>query len=112
MNHPAIHFPSTRRRFLRSAGAGLGGLALSSLLGRQSLTAADSPQSPRAPHFAAKAKRMIFLFMEGAMSGHDTFDYKPELQNNGGKTAPGGGILTPSKFAFRQYGQTGSWFSE
>lgn len=46
------------------------------------------------------------------MSGHDTFDYKPELQKNGGKTAPGGGILTPSRFAFRQYGQTGSWFSE
>lgn len=46
------------------------------------------------------------------MSGHDTFDYKPELQKNGGKTGPGGGTLTPSRFAFKQYGQSGSWFSE
>ena len=55
---------------------------------------------------------MIFLFMEGAISSLDTFDYKPELQANGGKPGPGGGIITPSKFAFKQYGQTGSWFSE
>jgi hypothetical protein len=65
-----------------------------------------------APHFPAKAKRIIFLFMEGAMSGVDTFDYKPEVQKNGGKSGPGGGVLTASKFAFKQYGQTGSWFSE
>ncbi len=50
--------------------------------------------------------------MEGAMSQHDTFDYKPELKKNDGKTAPGGGTLTASKFEFKQYGQTGSWFSE
>ncbi|RYD30523.1 MAG: DUF1501 domain-containing protein, partial [Verrucomicrobiaceae bacterium] len=62
--------------------------------------------------FKPRAKRVIFIFMEGAMSGMDTFEYKPELQKNGGKTAPGGGTLTASKFSFKQYGQTGSWFSE
>ena len=46
------------------------------------------------------------------MSGVDTFEYKPELQQNDGKGGPGGGKLTASKFAFKQYGQTGTWFSE
>ena len=50
--------------------------------------------------------------MEGAMSGLDTFEYKAELQKNGGKSGPGGGTLTASKFHFQQYGQTGTWFSE
>ena len=99
-------FPS-RRSWLKTAGAGFGHLALSSLL-----AARDNPLAPKQPHKPAKAKRVIFLFMEGAISSLDTFEYKPELVNGGGKSGPGGGILTPSKFAFRQYGQTGSWFSE
>ena len=70
------------------------------------------PLAPRAPHFPAKAKRIIFIFMEGAMSGHDTFEYKPELIKHDGKAGPGGGTLTKSKFQFSQHGQTGSWFSE
>ena len=110
----------SRRSVLRSSGAGFGYLALAGLLGQdkaRALTAAGlqtevSPLAARDGHFAPKAKRIIFIFMEGAMSGVDTFEYKPELQNNGGKTAPGGGTLTASKFAFKQYGQTGSWFSE
>ncbi|MCC7373393.1 MAG: DUF1501 domain-containing protein [Verrucomicrobiales bacterium] len=109
----------SRRSVLKSAGGGFGYLALAGLLGQAGLksraasaAAAVNPLLPRAPHFAAKAKRIIFIFMEGAMSGHDTFDYKPELQKNDGKGAPGGGKLTASKFAFKQYGQTGSWFSE
>ena len=109
----------SRRSVLRSAGAGFGYLALAGLLGRSAAaalpapgTSALKPLAPKAPHFVPKAKRIIFLFMEGAMSGVDTFDYKPELQKNGGKGGPGGGTLTASKFAFKQYGQTGSWFSE
>jgi hypothetical protein len=106
----------SRRSVLRSAGAGFGYLALAGLLGKQSAagatTAAVNPLLPKKPHFPAKAKKIIFIFMEGAMSGVDTFDYKPELQKNDGKSGPGGGTLTGSKFAFKQYGETGSWFSE
>ncbi len=111
-------FLTTRRALLKSAGAGFGHLALAGLLGEaaakaESLRAvADKPLLPKHPHFTPKAKRIIFLFMEGAVSGPDTFDYKPELQKNGGKSGPGGGTLTPSKFQWKQYGQTGSWFSE
>jgi hypothetical protein len=102
---------------LRSAGAGFGYLALAGLLGHENARAlttapASNPLAAKPPHFPAKAKRIIFIFMEGAMSGVDTFDYKAELQANDGKGGPGGGKLTASKFSFKQYGQTGSWFSE
>jgi hypothetical protein len=106
--------PISRRSLLKSAGGGFGYLALAGLLGRQTARAltTDKPLAPHAPHFPAKAKRIIFVFMEGAMSGVDTFEYKAELQNNDGKGGPGGGKLTASKFAWKQYGQSGSWFSE
>ncbi len=112
MNSGMSFFPSTRRGFLHRAAGGLGGLALAGLLGRQSVQAAPPPLAARASHFVPRAKRLIFLFMEGAMSGQDTFDYKEDLQKNAGKTAPGGGVLTPSKFAFRRHGESGFWFSE
>src|SRR5437016_6186097 len=104
----------SRRSLLKSAAGGFGYLALAGLLGQQAARGALSanPLAPHAPHFPAKAKRIIFVFMEGAMSGVDTFEYKPELQANDGKGGPGGGTLTASKFAWKQYGQTGSWFSE
>ncbi|HYP06491.1 MAG TPA: DUF1501 domain-containing protein [Bryobacteraceae bacterium] len=105
----------SRRSLLRSAGAGFGHLALAGLLGEsaaKAATSAEKPLLPKPPHFPPKAKRIIFLFMEGAISGVDTFEYKPELQNNGGKSGPGGGVLTPSRFQWKQYGQSGSWFSE
>jgi hypothetical protein len=60
----------------------------------------------------AKAKRVIFLFMQGAMSQVDTIEYKPQLQKDDQKVAPGGGVLTASKFKFNQYGQSGTWISE
>jgi len=106
--------PVSRRSLLKSAGGGFGYLALAGLLGQQTARAlgAEKPLAPHAPHFPAKAKRIIFVFMEGAMSGVDTFEYKPELQASDGKGGPGGGKLTASKFAWKQYGQTGSWFSE
>lgn len=110
------NYRTSRRNLLRSAGAGFGHFALTGLLGevaaKAATTSKNGPLSPRPSHFAPKAKRIIFLFMEGAISSVDTFEYKPELQKNGGKPGPGGGTLTASKFAFKQYGQTGSWFSE
>lgn len=105
----------SRRSVLRSAGAGFGYLALAGLLGKESLRAAPPAENPllvKKPHFAPKAKRIIFIFMEGAMSGVDTIDYKAELQKSDGKTAPGGGKLVASKFGFKQYGETGTWFSD
>jgi Protein of unknown function (DUF1501) len=115
MSHP---YSYSRRSILKSAGAGFSYLALAGLLGQQAAKtlASDNtfvnPLAPKPPHFPAKAKRIIFIFMEGAMSGVDTIDYKPELQANGGKGGPGGGTLTASKFSFKQYGETGTWFSE
>ncbi len=108
----------SRRSLLRSASAGFGYLALAGLVGQQTLKVraaekdASNPLAPKKPNFPVKAKRVIFIFMEGAMSQVDTFEYKDALQKNGGKAGPGGGTLTASKFKFQQYGQTGSWFSE
>ncbi len=111
MSHSLLTPRWSRRQWLRSAGAGFGQLALFGLLG-QHAGAVTKPLLAKPAHFHARAKRIIFVFMEGAMSGHDTFEYKPDLVRTGGQTGPGGGVLTPSKFAFKQYGQTGSWFSE
>ena len=104
----------SRRSVLRSAGAGFGYLALAGLLGKETALAAAAPNplASKKPHFAAKAKKIIFIFMEGAMSGVDTIDYKAELQKSDGKSGPGGGKLVASKFGFKQYGQTGTWFSD
>jgi hypothetical protein len=107
--------PFSRRQWLKSAGVGFGYLAFAGLpepASRVGASSAPRPLAPKAPHFRAKAKRLIFLFMEGAMSQVDTFEYKPQLQKDGGKPGPGGGTLTASKFQFKQYGATGTWFSE
>ena len=109
-----MFYPS-RRQVLRSASAGFGMVALAGILGEQSLAierASLKPLAPKNPRREAKAKRLIFVHMNGAMSHHDTFDFKPQLQKDHGKPGPGGGTLTASKFAFKQYGETGSWFSE
>src|SRR5262245_36759519 len=80
---PSSAFPS-RRHFLRRAGNGFGLLALAGLLENQGLLgAAEMPVNPLAPrkaHFAAKAKSVIWLFMNGGPSHVDTWDYKPELE--------------------------------
>ena len=117
---PFYQPPLSRRQLLKSSSAGFGLLALAGMLGQnRSANTSDSnaaarpgPLAPKSPHFPTKAKRIIFLFMEGAMSQVDTFDYKPKLQESDGKTAPGGGTLTASKFKFAQHGQTGTWVSE
>ena len=111
--HPA--YSLSRRQVLKSASAGFGMVALAGLLDQRAEAeekAALHPLAPKKSHFPAKAKRLIFVHMNGAMSHHDTFDYKPQLIKDNGKPGPGGGILTESKFKYKQYGETGSWFSE
>src|SRR5262249_45675859 len=81
--------PATRRQFLAQAGGGLGMLALADLLGSPA-RANEEPRGntaypPRPPHFAPKAKAVIWLFMEGAPSAVDLFDPKPELDKSHGK---------------------------
>ena len=108
-----------RRDFLARAGGGLGILALADLLSGQSLLGADgaAPNAidiPR-PHFAAKAKSVIWLFMEGAPSAVDMFDPKPELDKSHGKKISidvfngNPGPLMRSPFKFKQYGDSGLW---
>lgn len=113
--HQLPYQPLSRRQALKTAGAGFGYLALAGLLGEQAKAAeakAPKPLAPKAPHFKAKAKRLIFVHMNGAMSQHDTFEYKAQLFKDAGKPGPGGGTLTAPKFKFSQHGETGSWFSE
>ena len=111
-------FVTTRRSLLRAAGAGFGHLAMAGLLGSIANKAsaqelnANNPLAPKRPPLPAKAKRIIFLFMEGAMSSVDTFEYKPQLANKNGKSGPGGGTVTASRFKFKQYGNSGTYFSE
>jgi hypothetical protein len=67
----------TRRQILQQAGAGFGSVALQSMLGAEGLLSATNPLAPKAPHFAPKAKSVIFLFMYGGPSHVDLFDPKP-----------------------------------
>jgi hypothetical protein len=105
----------SRRETIRRTGASLGLVALASLLGERNVAQAApaaGPLSPKQPHHPAKAKRIIFVFLQGAMSQHDTFEYKPQLVQDDGKPGPNGGKLVASKFKFSRHGDTGSWFSE
>jgi hypothetical protein len=115
MLNPARRPLLSRRQALKTAGAGFGYLALAGLLGRTTARAATNepgPLAPRRPHFTPRAKRIIFLFMEGAMSQVDTWEYRPHLQRDDGRPGPGGGTLTGSRFGFRRHGRTGTWVSE
>src|SRR5688572_19159556 len=96
-NHE-IQQPFSRRQALKTASAGFGYLALAGLLGKNAKAETKTPSTagllaPKKPHFPAKAKRIIFLFMQGAISQMDTWEYKPELQKSNGKVGPGGGTL-------------------
>jgi hypothetical protein len=98
---------------LKTAGGGFGYVALAGLLGENAARAeAAKPLAAKLPHFRVKAKRIIFLFMEGAMSQMDTWEHKLRLQSEDGKPGPGGGNLVASKFKFKQHGQSGTWVSE
>jgi len=103
---------------LRGTAAGFGSLALASLLADE---APANPLAPRQPHFAPRAKSVIFLFMHGGPSQVDTFDYKPLLERDHGQPLPFDkprvvssetGNLLKSPWKFRQHGQCGAWVSE
>jgi hypothetical protein len=109
----------TRREMLQASGAGFGYLALRGLAA-EAAAEARGPLAPRAGHHAAKAKRIIFLFMHGGPSQVDTFDYKPRLARDGGKElpfAPAKGTtvsrtLMASPWKFARHGASGAWVSE
>lgn len=100
----------SRRQALKLGSAGFGYLALAGMMGQAAET--KRPLAPRKPHSPVKAKRIIFLFMQGAISQHDTWEYKPLVQKEDGKVGPGGGTLKGSKFKFTQHGDSGTWVSE
>jgi hypothetical protein len=119
----------TRRHFFGRSAMGLGTAALASLLGARPVEAgAKTPDANGLPHFVPKAKRAIFLFMNGGPSQMDMWDYKPAMKDWFDKDLPpsirGGQRLTtmtsgqtrfpiaPSKYAFAQHGKCGRWVSE
>src|SRR5437879_6027973 len=90
MNLPEFLKIQTRRSFFRSCAGGIETIALANLLAQEGRTAdaGTNPLAPKAPHFAPKAKNVIFLFMEGAPSQMDLFDPKPALQKYHGQSLP------------------------
>jgi hypothetical protein len=114
----------TRRELLRRSGMGFGMLGLASVLAGASdtraATADINPLAPKTPHFRAKAKHVVHLFMNGGPSHVDTFDPKPMLAKYHGKALPNPNLRTERKtgaalrspFAFRRYGQSGIEVSE
>ena len=126
----------SRRHFFKSTGLAVGRIALAGLMFPEMLRAATTgktaanphPALPGLPHFAPKAKRLIYLFMNGGPSQMDLLDYKPGLEKIYDTDLPDsirmGQRLTtmtsgqsrfpiaPSKYEFKQYGQSGIWFSE
>ncbi len=113
----------SRRALLRRSGMGLGALALAGILGEERPAEAESLSSlaPKDPHFSAKAKRVIHLFMNGGPSQIDTFDPKPALEPLHGKPLAGGkfgkdkrigGAAFASPFKFSKHGQCGMEISE
>ncbi len=115
---------------LKRATLGFGGLALADLLSRTSAvtTAAGSavaraPLAAVPPHVLARAKQVIYIFLDGGLSQVDSYDYKPLLQRDDGKPLPESiakpkfsfaptGQLLGSPFAWKQYGKSGAWASE
>src|SRR5216684_4130057 len=90
----------TRRHFFQQTGFGIGSLALCSLLNERAFGAqSGDTMLPKAPHFAPKAKRIIFLFMAGAPSQLDLFDYKPALNQYDGQPVPQD-VIKGERFAF------------
>jgi hypothetical protein len=117
----------TRRHFLKNCSMGLGGVALAELMGGRTLAApeVDNPLLPKMPHFAPKAKRVIYLHLTGSPPHLDMWDHKPELVKRDGQECPDE-YLKGKKFAFtsgtpklmgsprtfKQYGKNGIWMSD
>jgi hypothetical protein len=103
----------TRRDVLKTMGGGFGMMSYAGIA--EAAARMESPLSPKAPHFEAKAKQVIYLFLNGGPSQVDTFDPKPMLTKYHGKPAPSGnlkterktGTLLKSPFEFKKYGQSG-----
>ncbi|MBX3438270.1 MAG: DUF1501 domain-containing protein [Planctomycetaceae bacterium] len=124
--NPACVWPQTRREMLTRSGLGMAGLGLGSLLADDGLMAKAhaeayrNPMQPRLPHFPAKAKHVIHLFMNGGPSHVDTFDPKPLLQTHAGQDLPmenlrterKTGVALASPFKFQKYGESGIEVSE
>ncbi|MBI4600905.1 MAG: DUF1501 domain-containing protein [Planctomycetes bacterium] len=123
LSSPAV----SRRELLWRLGGGLGGIALAYLLGRSGLLAAEPLPAPRADlngglHHRARARRVVQLFMSGAASQCDTFDYKPLLvERHGEKFDPGEkvelfqsepGAVMKSPWGWRRHGECGKWISD
>jgi uncharacterized protein DUF1501 len=112
----------TRRDMLRTIGGGFGALGLAGVLAEEARAESANPLAPRSPHFAPKAKRVIFLFMNGGPSHVDTFDPKPMLTKYNGQRPPAlnsintmrpqTSALMQSPFAFSPCGQSGLEVSE
>jgi hypothetical protein len=112
-----------RRQMLLASATGFGHLALAAMLGEQARAESGnaSPLAPKMPHFAARAKRIIFLFMWGGPSHMDLFDPKPKLNELSGEQLAGKSVgserdqlgqLLGSPFKFAQHGESGMWISE
>ena len=110
--------PISRRDALTNLCAGFGSIALAGLLAREATAGGGVLPSP---HFRPRAKRVIFLFLQGGPSQVDTFDYKPLLARDHGKPLPFAkprvqfaetGNLLASPWKFRQYGESGAWVSD
>lgn len=125
-NRGKIQIAHSRRDFLSLAGGGIGMLALNSILCAQDLAGhtdiESNPMAPRPSHFSARAKSVIWLFMNGGPSHIDTWDYKPALVKANGQKLEGFdattaffheevGPLLKSPFKFKQHGQSGMWAS-
>jgi hypothetical protein len=109
--------PPSRRQVLRTMGTGFGMAGLAGILNAGQI---DAPMAPKAPHFKAAAKHVIFLFLNGGPSQVDTFDPKPMLQKYSGQPIPAGNLKTERKtgnlfgspFNFRRCGKSGIEISE
>src|SRR5438874_6626564 len=116
---------TTRRNWLKHSGCGFGALALAGLAANEA-RALSNPLAPKAPHFAPRAKRVIFLFMQGGVSHVDSYDYKPRLDADDGKQLPfddarviantgmrgsANRVMKPL-WKFSQRGKSGLWASE
>jgi hypothetical protein len=125
MTMPHFTSPVSRRDFLRRAGAGFGGLAFASLLAKASNPTPRNPLAGRPPHFAAKAKSVIWIFCDGGPSHIDLFDPKPALTRLNGQPLPpsfprpqtsmgvtASNPLMASRRQFRRHGQSGLWVSD
>ncbi len=118
--------PINRRTLLQSAACGFGYLALAGMAAERAKAEMKLPLSERKPHFTPKAKRVIFLFMQGGVSQVDSYDYKPRLERDDGKklafddaralanTGMRGGSQRTMKplWKFRQHGECGRWGSD